>query len=121
MRIQQFRHALDVLHFPEFGELPRTVCQSLDDVVLEIPEPGQVDLRLAKLDAPGFRLARLVDKLRHMEEHLRGNAAAVDAHAAGIRFGIDQGDAQAKIGCEKSGRVPAGAAADDNELSGDHG
>ena len=55
-----------------------------------------------------------------MEERLRGNAAAVDAHAAGIGFGIDQGDAQAKIGGEERRRVPAGAAADDNELSGDH-
>ena len=49
-----------------------------------------------------------------------GNAAAIDADAAGIGFGIDERDAQAEIGGEKRGRVPAGPAADDNELSGDH-
>ena len=65
-------------------------------------------------------MPRFVDHFRDVQQRLRGNAAAIDADAAGIGFGIDERDAEAEIGGEKRGRVPPGTAADDNELCGNH-
>ena len=49
-----------------------------------------------------------------------GNAAAIDADAAGIGFRIDERDAEPEIGGEKRGGVAAGPAADDDELNRSH-
>ena len=77
-------------------------------------------LRLAELDAPRLRVARLVDQLGDVQQRLRRNAAAIDADAAGIHFGIDEGDAQTEVRAEKRGRVATGPAADHDELSRNH-
>ena len=68
--------------------------QPLDDGVLERAQLVEIDLRFAELDAPRFRVARLVDELGDVKQRLRRNAAAVDADAAGVRLRIDEGDAR---------------------------
>src|SRR5436309_10142294 len=55
-----------------------------------------------------------------MQERLRRNASAIDAHAARVRLRVDQRGLQSEIGGEKCRGVSAGAAADDDELSRDH-
>ena len=106
----------DVLHLAMFDELPGAAGQPLDDVVLEGAELIEIDLRFAELDAPGLRVARFVDQLGDMKQRLRGDAATIDADAAGVHFRIDQRDAEPEIGGKKGGRVPARARADDDEL-----
>ena len=56
------------------------------------------------------------DELGDVQQRLRWNAAAVHADAAGIGFGIDERDAEAEIGGQKRGGVPAGPAAHDDAL-----
>ena len=51
--------ALDVLHLAQLRELAGAARQPLDDVVLERAQLVEVDRRLAELDAPGRRVARL--------------------------------------------------------------
>src|SRR5262249_22951712 len=70
--------------------------------------------------APRFRVLRLVDELRDMQERLRRNAPAIDAHAAGVDLGIDERGRESQIGGQKRSRVPTGSAANDNELGRDH-
>ena len=92
-----------------FTSCPVPLGQPLDDVVLERAQLGEIDLRLAELDAPRLRVARLVEQLGDVQQRLRRNAAAIDADAAGIRFGIDERDAEAEIGGEKRRGVSARA------------
>ena len=108
VRVDDFGPALDVLHLAMLDQLAGSARQPLDDVVLEVAQLVEVDLRLAELDAPRLGVARFVDQLGDMEQRLGRNAAAIDAHAAGVHFGIDERDAEPEIGGEKRGRVPAG-------------
>jgi hypothetical protein len=55
-----------------------------------------------------------------VEERLRRNATAIDAHAARICFGIDERDAEAEIGREKRSGIPTRTGADNGELNGSH-
>src|SRR5207249_2825711 len=112
--------ALEVAHLPELHELARAVRQPLDDVVLEGAQLVQIDLRLAEVDAPRLCVARLIQKLRDVQQRLRWNAAAIDADAARVRLGIDERGREAEIGSEKRSGVSARTAADDDELSGNH-
>ena len=72
--------------------------QLVDDPVLEGAQLVDVDLRLAELDAPVAGVLRLVEHLGDVQQRLRGNAAAIQAHAAGILLRIDQRDLHAEIG-----------------------
>ena len=51
-----------------------------------------------------------------MQEGLGGDTAAVQADAAGIGFGVDEGDLQAEVGGQEGRGVAAGPAADDRDL-----
>ena len=55
-----------------------------------------------------------------MEQRLRRDTAAIDAHAAGVRLRIDERDVEAHVGGEKRRRISARSTADDRELSGNH-
>jgi hypothetical protein len=57
MRIEDFGQALHVLNLAGFDELSGSARQPLYDVVLEVPEFGEIDLRLAEFDAPCFGVA----------------------------------------------------------------
>ena len=74
----------------------------------------------AKRDAPVGQVLGFGDRLGHVQQGLRGDAAAQQADAAQARFEIDQGDLQAQIGGEKRGGISAGTGAEDAEL-GVHG
>jgi hypothetical protein len=51
-----------------------------------------------------------------MQQSLRGNASAIDANAAGVRFGVDERGAQTKISGQECRRIATGPSADDHEL-----
>ena len=71
---------------------PVPLGEPLDDVVLELAQLVEIDLRLAELDAPRFRVPRFVDQLGDVQQRLRRNAAAIDADAARVHFRIDERD-----------------------------
>ena len=54
-----------------------------------------------------------VEELGNVQEGLGGNAASVEADAAWMGFGINQGDIQPQVRGLKGGDVAARAAADD--------
>ena len=116
VRVDDLGVALQVLHLAMLDELSGAARVLLDDVVLERAQSGEIDLRLAELDPPRLRVARLVEQLRDVQQRLGGDASAVDADAAGVHFGIDERDAQAEIGGEKRRRVPTRSGTDDDEL-----
>ncbi len=90
VRIDNLGETLDVLNLAVLDELTGAARQPLDDVVLELAELVEIDLRLAELDAPRLRVTRFVEHLRDVQQGLGRNAAAIDADAAGIHFGIDR-------------------------------
>ena len=102
-------------------ELPGPAGQPADDRILEGAQLVQIDRRLAEFDAPRRRVPGLGDHLGDVQQRLRGDAAAIDAHAAGVVFRIDEDDLQAEVRGEKRRRISARSAADDSQLSGDHG
>ena len=99
-----------------FTSWPVPLVSRLTTLFLNSRSLSRSILRLAELDAPRLRMPRFVDQLGDVQQRLRRNAAAIDADAARVHFGIDERDAQPEIGREKRGRVPAGPAADDDEL-----
>src|SRR5262249_37909892 len=52
VRIGDLSETLNVIDLTVLDELPRAAREPLDDVVLEFAQLRQIDLRLAKLDAP---------------------------------------------------------------------
>ncbi len=120
MRVDDFCVALQVLHLSVLCKLSGAAREAGDHGVLEVAKLCEVDRRLAELDTPGGRVARFAQDLRDVEQRFRRNAAAIHADAARIRFGVDDRNAESEISGEKSGRITAWAAADHNELSGDH-
>ena len=68
---------------------------------------------VAELDAPLLRVLRFLEQLGDVQQRLRRNAAAIQAHAAGILLVVDEGDLHAEVGGIEGGRVATGACADD--------
>ncbi len=116
MRVDELGESLEILNLSRLDELPGTAGQSLDDAVLEVTELGEVDLRFGELDALRLRVTRFVDDLGDVQQRLGRNASAVHAHAARVRFGVDEDDVETEIGGEKRARVSARTTADDDEL-----
>ena len=94
-----------------FASWPRPPVSFLTTFVFEVAQPVEIDLRLAELDAPRFGVLGLVDHRGHVQQRLRGNAADVEADAAGILAFVDQRDLHAEIGGKKCGGVSSRAAA----------
>ena len=113
--IDERRAALLVAHPVAAGELAEAARQALDDAAAEAAQPFEVDLRLAEGDAPLLGLPRLADQGGDVEQGLRGDAAAVEADAAGVRLLVDQRDLHPEAGGEEGGGVAAGPPADDGE------
>ena len=65
VRVDDFSVTLTIVDFPELHELAGAAREPLDDGVLEPAESGEVDARLAEVDAPRFRATRLVHDVRH--------------------------------------------------------
>jgi hypothetical protein len=95
-----------------FETWPGAARQLFDDAVLVVAEFVDVDLGVAELDAPLFRVLRFLEELRDVQQRLRRDAAAIQAHAAGILLVVDEGDLHAKVGGIEGSCVAAGAGAD---------
>ena len=95
------------------GELAEAAGQPVDDALLEAAQAVEVDRGLAEGDAPVLGEARLLDQPGDVQQRLRGDAAAVEAHPAGVRLLVDERDVHAHVGGEERGRIAAGAAAND--------
>ena len=65
-----------------------------------------------------LRLMRFLQQLGHVEQGLRRDAAAVEADAARVQLGIDEGDGHAEIGGEECSGVSTGTAADYCNIEG---
>ncbi len=120
VRVDDLGPSLQVVNLADLDQLAGAAGQALDDVVLEGAQLVEIDLRLGEFDAPGLRMARFAEEIGHVKQRLGRNAAAIDADAAGIRFRIDQRDAEPEIGGQKGGGIAPGAGADDDELNGGH-
>ena len=68
-------------------------------------------------DAPVGQVLGLGHGLGHVQQGLRGDAAAQQADAAQPRLQIDQRDLHAQIGGQKRGGISARPGAEDAELS----
>ena len=99
------------------AELLQAAGERGDDLFLAGPHGGQVDRRLREGDAPIGQMLGLGHGLGHVQQGLRGDAAAQQADAAQPRFEIDQRDLHAQVGGQKRGRVSARSAAEDAKLS----
>ena len=110
------RAALDVFHVALLGELSQASGKLFDDAFFPGAQARQIDLRRREFDSPVLGLLRFFNQLGDVQQRLRGNAAAVETHAAGIRLGIDQRNLHAEIGGQECGGITAGPAADDGEV-----
>ena len=59
---------------------------------------------------------RLVDDLGHVQQRLRGDTPAIQAHAARVRFLVDKGDLHAEVGGIERRRIAARPRAEDGDL-----
>ena len=116
MRILKRRPRLDVLDFSLLGQQAQAAGELLDHPVLEGAQAVQIDLGCGELDAPTAGVARLINQFGNVQQRLRRNAAAVEAHPAGIQFRVDEGDAQAQIGGQERGRIAPRASPDDGDV-----
>src|SRR5579871_189705 len=105
---------LNVMHFPLLRQNSQPARQFLDDILFERTQPPEIDLRRSEFNAPIFRLVRLLNQLRHVQQSFRRNTPAIKAHPTGIQLRIDQCDGHAQISREKSGGISTGTATNDS-------
>jgi len=77
--------------------LSEAAGQALDDAFFPGAQAREIDLGLGELDAPVFGLLRFLDQLGYVQKGLGRDAAAIEADAAGIDFGIDERDFESEI------------------------
>jgi hypothetical protein len=118
--VDDFGPALEVLHLAMLHQLAGAAGQPLDNVVLEVAQFSQIELRLVEFNAPRFGMPRFVDHFRDVQQRLGRDAAAIHAHPARVDFRIDQRSGESEIGCQKCGGVAPGAAADNDDLNINH-
>jgi|GEM_PF-5265693 len=107
-------YVVDLAHLRQLAESAGEVA---DDLVLERHQFLQVDFRRLEFDAPLFRLLGFLDQLGDVQQGLGGNAAAVQAHAAGVFLGVDQRHVHAVVGREKGCRISAWSTAKHNKFN----
>ena len=112
--IDERRAALDVADLAHLRDLADAARHLVDDLILERAQLVEIDLRRAVGDAPVRRVMRLAHHFGDMQQRLRRNAAAIEAHAAGIRFEIDERDLHPEIRRIERGGIPPGTGTDDN-------
>ena len=98
-------------------ELRDAAGELRDDGVLPRAELVQLDLWCAERDAAMGGLLRRADGVGRVEERLRGDAAAVEAHAAELGVAFEENHFLAEVRGVKGGGVSAGAGAHDDEVS----
>ena len=97
------------------AELAESAGQLRDHVVLPDPHAVHVHGGLCEGHAQLRGLARLVHHVRDVQERLRGDAAAVEADAAGVGLRVDERDVQPLLRGQERGGVAAGARAQDGD------
>src|SRR6185437_16022684 len=116
VRIFEARISSNVLNFSGLRYLTEAAGKLVDHAFFERPEPRNIDLWFAKLYTPIFCVAGLVDQLGHVQQGFRRDTSAVQTHAAGILFAINQCYLHAQISREKCSRVSARAATDYRDI-----
>ena len=104
------------LHAAHFRERRHAAGKFFKDRFFPCTEFRQVHARLRERDAAMRRFARVDDLMRRVKQRLRGNAAAIQTHAAELFVTLDEDDFFAQIGCIKSRRVTTRAGTDDNNF-----
>ena len=61
-------------------------------------------------------MSGFADELGDVQQRLRRNAPAVEAHAAGILFGIDERDRHPEVRGVERRRIPSGTGTNDDQL-----
>ena len=98
------------------GKPGEAAGQPIDDAVLPLAQPADVDRRLAEADAVRSHLVRFFDDTRRMQQRLRRNAPDVQTHTAELRPALDQRDLETQIGGAKRGGVAARPGAEHDEI-----
>ncbi len=112
-RIDELRSRTYELHLPAGTQFVKPVCEPLDDAVLPASQRSEIDLGVLKGEAPLARFARFVDQTGHVQQRFGGDAPAMQTDAAWLGIVADQRYLHSQFGSVESGRVTAGAAADD--------
>ena len=116
LRGDEGRLAVDLLDLIELQEPRDAARQLLGDGVLVSDDLREVDVHALDLDADVLALLlNLGDELRRVQQALRGDAADVQARAAEILF-FDHGDLRPELRGADRRHIPAGPAADDNDI-----
>ena len=119
---RQTRAALDPVDLVLLEQELDAFGETLDDLVLAGLHAGHVDRRalrgVAERDAPLLRVLHDLERVRVLEQRLRGDAAPIEARAAERRLALDHGHVQAELGGADRGDVAAGARADNQDVVG---
>ena len=111
LRAFKIRAAFDDGHVAHLGERGDAVAKLVNDGFLPHAQLVQVERRLAERDAAMRGFAGVDDLMRGVKQRLRGNAAAVETHAAEPLFALDENDFLAEIRRIKRRGITAGTGA----------
>ena len=100
---------VDHFYLAALGQLGQSAGEGVDHLLFASPHRVDFEFHLAEGDAPLGHLARLADDLGHVQQGLRGNAAAQQAGAAKPRVGFDDRHLEPQVGSHECRRIPAGA------------
>ena len=98
------------------AQLEQMARHRIGDAILLGAQSREVDLRLGELDPELSRVVRPMNDIGGMQERLRRNATNMEAGAARLRGRIDERRLNLAIRREKGSRVPAGSAAENEEV-----
>src|SRR6266542_3678407 len=107
--------AFDQVHLVLAEEEFKALDDPADDLAAAIDGGAVVGLELANGDAVGFGVLEGAHHLGVAQERLRGDAADVEADAAGP-FALDDGGFEAVLGSAESGDVAARSGADHDDV-----
>jgi hypothetical protein len=113
------RGALDVVDLVFLEEILDAARVLADDLVLPRHHGREIEIDAGDLDAVlGERMLGLGIFLRGLQQRLRGNAADIEAGAAGRAAPVDAGGLEAELRRADRGDIAAGTAADDDDVVG---
>ena len=105
---------------PALRQLRHALGEPVHDLALPGAQPLEVDLGRGEAHTEPLGLPRLADDARGVEQRLGWDAAAEEADAPELRFGVNEGDLDAEVRGPEGGRVTAWPPADDDQLRALH-
>ena len=114
LRVGKCSRSANVADLTVLLNLSKTAGHLLYDFVFERSKLVEIDVWIRECHAPRRRVLRIADQFRDVQQCFGRNASAIQAHAARIRFGIDECDVHAKIRRVKRRGVAARTGAYDN-------